>query len=243
MAVQPTVILIHGLFGFRKLLWLEYFQGVHQLYEDMGMRVLVPSLPWSDSIKQRSDALAKQLTAESGPLHLVAHSMGGLDARRWISNMGGSARTRSLTTLATPHRGSPAADHVCRTCSPFRLFPGVHDLTTESIRQFNLNTPDHPAVIYRSYAASRPLAQQPWIVRRYGHMIQQQEGDNDSQVSVSSAVWGKHIATLPCDHFEIIGKNFWFNPFQSRTAFHPLPVYQEIGKWILSQSCTNTTSD
>jgi triacylglycerol lipase len=232
---RPTVVLIHGLFGFRKLLWIEYFQGVRQLYEEMGMRVLVPSLPWAGSIKQRTDSLAKQLKTESGPLHLIAHSMGGLDARFWISNMEGGAKTLSLTTLSTPHHGSPASDHVCSTYSPFRLFRGVRDLTTVAMKQFNQNTPNYPNVVYRSYSASRPFAQQPWIVQRYGRMIQQREGDNDSQVSVNSAIWGEHVATLPCDHFEIISRNFWFNPFQVRSTFHPLPVYRQIGQWILSQ--------
>jgi triacylglycerol lipase len=236
MPKQPAVVLIHGLFGFRRLLWLEYFQGVRQLYEGMGLRVIVPSLPWADSIRQRAHALAEQLESEPAPLHLLAHSMGGLDARLWINNMGGSAKTSSLTTLSTPHRGSPASDHVCRTYSPFRLFAGARGLTTEAIKQFNLNTPDHPKVIYRSYSASRPIAEQPWIVRRYGRIIQQSEGDNDSQVSVRSAAWGKHVGTLPCDHFEIISRDFWFNPFKSRSTFHPLPIYRQIGEWILAQS-------
>ncbi len=235
MANLPVVVLIHGLFGFRRLLWLEYFQGVRQLYEEMGLRVIVPSLPWAGSIRQRALALAKQLEPETDPLHILAHSMGGLDARLWISNMEGNAKTLSLTTLATPHRGSSAADQICHTHSPLRLFHGVHDLTTESIKQFNLDIPNHPKVIYRSYSASRPLAQQPWIVRRYGRIIQQSEGDNDSQVSVSSAIWGEYVTTLPCDHFEIINRSFWFNPFKSRPAFQPMPIYRQIGQWILSQ--------
>lgn len=235
MANPPAVVLIHGLFGFRRLLWIEYFQGVRQLYEEMGLRVIVPSLPWAGSIKQRTDSLAKQLKNESGPLHLVAHSMGGLDARLWISAMGGGEKTLSLTTLSTPHCGSPAADQVCRKYSPFRLFAGTHDLTTVAMKQFNQHTPNHPKVIYRSYSACRPLAQQPWIVRRYGRMIQQAEGANDSQVSVSSAIWGEHLVTLPCDHFELINRDFWFNPFKSRSAFQPLPIYRQIGQWILAQ--------
>ena len=233
MASRPTVVLIHGLFGFRKLLWLEYFQGVRPLYEEIGLRVIAPALPWAGSLEQHTRALAEQLDSEPGPLHLLAHSMGGLDARSWISNMGGSAKTLSLTTLGTPHRGSTAADHVCRTYSPFRLFAGTCCLTTEALKQFNRSTPDHPDVIYRSYSACRPIVQQPWIARRYGRIIQQQEGDNDGQVSIRSAIWGEHVATLPCDHFELISRNFWFNPFTSRSAFQMLPTYRQIGDWIL----------
>lgn len=235
MQERPAVVLIHGLFGFSHLLWLEYFAGVRSLYEDMGLRVLAPALPWAGSLERRTAALAGQLRNEPGPLHLVAHSMGGLEARAWISRHGGGEKTASLTTLSTPHHGSPAADHVCAGKSPFRLFAGVRSLTTTAIERFNEKTPDHPAVIYRSYSASRPLREQPWIVRRYGRLISQAEGDNDSQVSVRSAGWGEHIATLPCDHFELIGRNFWLNPLRRRSPFDPIPCYRAIGEWILSR--------
>jgi len=233
MAPRPTVVLIHGLFGFRKVLWLDYFQGVRPLYEQMGLRVLTLSLPWAGSIEQRASALAQFLAPESGPLHLLAHSMGGLDARRWITHLAGGEKTASLTTLSTPHHGSAAADVVRYGHSPFRLFSGVRDLTTTRLKLFNAQTPDHPDVIYRSYSAARPVEQHPWVVRHYGRIIQSQEGNNDSQVSIHSAMWGEHIGTLPSDHFELISRNFWFNPFRSRVSFDPMPVYQDIGNWIL----------
>jgi len=231
--VQPTVVLIHGLFGFRKLLWLEYFQDVRQLHEAMGLRVVVPSLPWAGSLEQRANALSHQLQDEEGPLHLVAHSMGGVDARYWINHLNGAAKVASLTTLATPHRGSSAADHVCCHISPFRLFAGIHSLTMNQLQRFNKITPDQSHIIYRSYTAKRPVDEQPWIVRRYGRCIQKIEGDNDSQVSVASGRWGDHIATLPCDHFELIRRDFWFNPLRTRIRFDVLPVYRDIGEWIL----------
>jgi len=233
MALESTVVLIHGLFGFRKLLWLEYFQGVRQLYESMGLRVLTPSLPWAGSIEQRAHELAQQLADAPGPLHLLAHSMGGLDARHWITHLKGGDKTASLTTLSTPHHGSPAADMDSQGFSPFRLFVGVRDLTTNHLKLFNARTPDHSHVIYRSYSASRPVAEMPWIVRHNGRTIQRMEGNNDSLVSVRSATWGEHVSTLPCDHFELISKNFWFNPLRSRIKFDPMSTYRDIGNWIL----------
>jgi len=109
----------------------------------------------------------------------------------------------------------------------------VRSLTTESLQRFNADTADLPEIVYRSYSAKRTLAEQPWIVQRYARYIQLQEGDNDSQVSVASALWGEHIKTLPCDHFEIIFKNLWLNPFRSRKTYNPMHVYRDIGAWIL----------
>ncbi len=242
MAAQPTVVLIHGLFGFRKLLWREYFGLARRLYQQMGLRVLIPSLPWAGSIEQCAHALARQLTDETGPLHLVAHSMGGIDARDWICRLHGAGQVASLTTLSTPHRGSTAADLVCRPAySPLRLFPGVRSLTTAQMQQFNGRTPDHPNIIYRSYSAARPVDEHAWLVRRFGRHIQQHEGDNDSQVSVCSARWGEHLGTQPCDHFELIELNLWLNPFRGRAPFDPMPLYREIGDWIIRQGVERNT--
>jgi len=233
MNKQATVVLIHGLFGFRKLLWVEYFQGIPALYESMGLRVIVPRLPCVGSLEQRAKALAFQLEEEVGPLHLVGHSMGGLDARYFINHLNGAKKVATLTTLVTPHRGSSAADYVCNRSSPFKLLPGVRSLTRESVQRFNAHTADLPNIVYRSYSAMRALDEQPWIVQRYARYIQSQEGDNDSQVAIASALWGEHLKTLPCDHFEIIFKDLWMNPFRSRKTYNPMHVYSEIGAWIL----------
>ncbi len=233
MHKQPTVVLIHGLFGFRKLLWIEYFEGVPAIFEQMGLKVIVPRLPTVGSIEQRARSLAKQLECVEGPLHLLAHSMGGLDARYFINHLNGAEKVVTLTTLVTPHHGSSAADYVCSRRSPLKLLDGVRSLTTEHLRTFNASTADSPDIVYRSYSATRKLDEQPWIVRRYARFIQKQEGDNDSQVSIASAQWGEHIATLPCDHFEFIFKDLWLNPFRTRETYNPMHVYRDIGEWIL----------
>ncbi len=230
--MQTRVVLIHGMLGFRRFLWREYFHGVRRLFTDLGLHVIVPKLPWGGSIRARARALARQLEPETGPLHLIAHSMGGVDARCYITLMEGYRKVSSLTTLAAPHRGSPAADYVLSGLSLFRLLPSMANLSPGAMAAFNRGTPDHPQVAYRSYSAVRPLAEQPWLVRRYGRVIRSVEGDNDSQVSMSSARWGQHVRILQADHFEVIGMNIWLNPFRRRKPFEHLPVYREIGEWI-----------
>ena len=42
-------------------------------------------------------------------MHLIAHSMGGLDARHMIVREGMAERVASLTTVGTPHNGTPVA--------------------------------------------------------------------------------------------------------------------------------------
>lgn len=47
---------------------------------------------------------------DASKVHIIAHSMGGLDSRYLISKLGYGDRVASLTTISTPHRGSRIAD-------------------------------------------------------------------------------------------------------------------------------------
>jgi triacylglycerol esterase/lipase EstA (alpha/beta hydrolase family) len=41
--------------------------------------------------------------------HVIGHSKGGLIARSYVQHFGGDRRVKSLTTLGTPHHGTPTA--------------------------------------------------------------------------------------------------------------------------------------
>ncbi|MDQ6987184.1 MAG: alpha/beta hydrolase [Mariprofundaceae bacterium] len=230
---QPKIVLLCGMLGITRMLWQEYFRGVRSMLQMQGFTVLIPQLPFAKRIETRARFLAEFLRHESGPLHLIAHSMGGVDARFYISRLHGHRKIASLTTLASPHHGSILADHEMATWySPYRHLPALADLTLDAMAAFNAQTPDFDNVIYRSYSAARDVHELPWFTRRFGRRIEAAEGANDSQVSASSAIWGEHTATLNCDHFELIGMNIWLNPFASRKPFKHLPVYRAIGDWI-----------
>jgi len=59
------------------------------------------------------------------PLHVIAHSMGGLDARHAITNRKDIVtRVRTLVTIGTPHQGSPvAAAIMSNTGAIFQVIP------------------------------------------------------------------------------------------------------------------------
>lgn len=232
MSQQPTIVLLHGLFGSRHILWHDYFKGVKQLYHTAGFRVIVPQVPAVADIAVQAQALEKILANETTPLHLVAHSMGGVYARHYITHLDGHKKVQSLTTLASPHRGSPAADYLSENFLLARSLKGLNALSIKHMAAFNSQTPDMSDVYYRSYTASRPPEEVPWVMAKIARIVQAAEGENDMQVSITSALWGEHVRTLHADHFEIIGLNAWLNPFVKRIAFKHLPLYQEIGEWI-----------
>lgn len=116
------IVLMHGMGGFNQLenlpFTFSYFSGVQADLQANGEQlVFVTIAPPYDTSEHRAAALAPQLReilAQTGArkLNLIAHSQGGLDARVLASpdglNMGDVIA--SVTTIATPHRGSPVAD-------------------------------------------------------------------------------------------------------------------------------------
>jgi hypothetical protein len=126
---QRRVLLAHGLFGFSKIGALSYFNGVRNCF-DSDCIFLEPSVAPAGSIRERAKQLEQEITNkvpkkeldQGGTIHIVAHSMGGLDARYLISSSGGGLGHAkwfaSLTTISTPHQGSPIADIVMREHTP-----------------------------------------------------------------------------------------------------------------------------
>jgi triacylglycerol lipase len=125
---RQHVVLVPGFFGFGSLGALSYFVGVREAlaraFETLSLDVNiveVPTLPTA-SIRHRAARVQETLTAVAdaadGPIHIVGHSTGGLDARLAIAptaslptacKFRAHARLRTLLTLSTPHFGTPLA--------------------------------------------------------------------------------------------------------------------------------------
>ncbi|EGN98188.1 hypothetical protein SERLA73DRAFT_183099 [Serpula lacrymans var. lacrymans S7.3] len=115
------IVLCHGLYGFDVLgpsafpgLRLHYWSNVLSiLKKKVGADVIVTSVPGTGSIASRSENLDRLLQekARGRGVNLMAHSMGGLDCRHLITHVKPTEYTPlSLTTVSTPHRGSPFMD-------------------------------------------------------------------------------------------------------------------------------------
>src|ERR1700674_2518767 len=118
-----NIILVHGILGFSRIGIVDYFRGVAEHFKEKGLLVLAPQLDPTRGIAFRGDQLRDQIQMAftSGTLdpgqktHIIAHSMGGLDSRYMLSPANPKpiqVSIRSLTTLGTPHLGSPIADIV-----------------------------------------------------------------------------------------------------------------------------------
>ena len=109
------IVLHHGLLGFDQILGYEYFYKIPELLRSHGVIVETTRVPPINTIARRAHVLAAEIDrildlTKAAKINVIAHSMGGLDVRYLISSMGYGDRIASVTTLSTPHRGSPIAD-------------------------------------------------------------------------------------------------------------------------------------
>lgn len=124
------IVLAHGILGFGSGLvpfGIGYFNGVKEFLELHGYEVFAPTVAPLGSLAVRAEQLARQIEAHwpgESELAVIAHSMGGLDARRVIHrDRAVGKRIKFLATIATPHFGSPVADAVLAGSSP--LLPHI----------------------------------------------------------------------------------------------------------------------
>lgn len=227
---MTPIVLHHGLFGFGNMrigpIPIRYFAGgIERAITACGHSLILGRAHPTGSIETRARQLKEQILQQSKTLGcnerviILAHSMGGLDARYMISHLGMANRVAALVTLATPHRGSPYADWVVRNLGD-RLggtklinklgidMRALNDLTTKSMQEFNARTPDAPDVKYLSIAGTRPLTRVAPFFAHSHAVVYRAEGENDGLVSLVSAKWGEFLGSWPTDHLHIINKRF-----------------------------------
>jgi triacylglycerol lipase len=111
------VVLLHGFLGFDEILQVEYFYRVRRDYQNNCVKVFTPSVNPVTYIHKRAEELAPQIDrilarTKAEKVNIIAHSMGGLDARYLISSLGYGDRIASVTTIGTPHRGTPVPEMI-----------------------------------------------------------------------------------------------------------------------------------
>ena len=143
------IVLVPGLLGFAKLGGFDYFMHVEEAlaarYMERGHNcefVLVSSPP-TGSIVYRTevlmDAIERSCVDDAGAIHLVGHSTGGLDCRllasptAWPDLPDWFDRVRTVTTISTPHYGSPLA-YFLATLAGTRLLEALSLLTFITLR-------------------------------------------------------------------------------------------------------------
>lgn len=250
------IILIHGIArfdwlheGYRKLFpqtgehpkdRSHYFRNVGTHLKSHGYEAFHASLSYAKRSEQRAAELGEQIAQireQTGApqVHLIAHSMGGIDARRLIVTHTEMADAiASLTTIGTPHWGSSLADwglshggfKLIDLAQPLLDLSGFNDLTLAACAEFNRSSEPIEAVNsvrYRACASHTPREDTLLPLRPTWDIIYKNEGDNDGLVAVKSQLWTQELHgpnglckpveqiefPFPADHFNQTG---WWDP-------------------------------
>jgi triacylglycerol lipase len=233
------VVLVHGLFGFDAVgvpgAKLHYFRGIVDHLASLGCHAHAVRLPRAASVPERAQILAdKILELGHARVDIIAHSLGGLDARYALAKLGLHAHVRSLVTIGTPHRGSPIAD-LASTEGPLALarkaiatigipLTAVDWLTAAALERFNRDVLDVPTVRYACVVGgirepSTPIALAIAPVHAY---LRRVAGPNDGVVPMTSQYWGETLAEIEADHFEQVG---WRLAIGMRQTFDAHALY------------------
>jgi triacylglycerol lipase len=239
-APRATIVLVHGMGSFH-VADVDYFYGVPQLYRSLGAKVFVQPLTAFAGVEKRAAQLKAQLDAVPGPLVLLGHSQGGIDARWLITRLGYANRVRALVTIAAPHHGSPVAD-VALGLVPGPVqdatdiligllgwsLEGARELTVQNMESvFNPSVPDVKGVTYWSFAGrAAPFAigaGNGWLhapLLASWTFLDLKGYASDGLVPEPSAHWGRFLGSIPADHMGEVDQPLGYVPDFDARAFY-----------------------
>jgi triacylglycerol lipase len=248
---MTNIALVPGVLGFERLGRLQYFNDVapHLQRTVPGVTVVALSTAPLGTVERRADVLADELVSafgSAGPVHLVAHSMGGLDSRFLVSKdvRGFRRRVKTVACIGTPHLGSPVAT-VLDAVNPIDALSrlgswldelrsktnAVHDLSETGARMLNAQCPDVEGVRYLEVvgrgrpgpaSTSRFLAPMSALVRKLAV-------PNDGLVPEHSANRGRTpFAVWAGDHADLIGHDLDDVPLLRARKLDHLRAYEDL---------------
>ena len=216
----------------------DSFGGIASHLENHGYTVFAPRVPFAAGVHKRARALKRRVEAilertGAGRVHIIAHSMGGLDARHMIVDFDMADHVATLTTIGTPHNGTSFADvglagvdWLIGFAGAFGLdLKGFRDLSTTATAAFNeraLNAEASNSVRYTTYAAHQGYARIFTPLKLPWKIIEGREGANDGLVPVTSAAWTGKLGSktvrqeafpVPADHLNELA---WWEPCELR---------------------------
>lgn len=225
--LRHPVVLAHGVFGFDEIAIAgrrhRYFRNIAEELATPGLEFYRARVAPVAPIPVRAAKLVDILGALPGDrFNLIAHSMGGLDARYAITRLGLAGRVASLVTIGAPHRGTPLADFsLARVTARALRLVALGDLTPAAVARFNLEVPDVEGVAYCSVVAATGLLQTNPLLWPSHLYLSAHGGRNDGIVPALSQRWGKVLREVEADHWAQVG---WSLDFDA------VGLYEEILK-------------
>ncbi len=176
MATKYPIILVHGI-ALKDFLEFKAFGKIEKLLRDAGYTVCTSRVDGfgtaaTNAVFLKDEILTFLRHTGAAKVNIIAHSKGGLDSKRMIFALDMADKVASLTTLCTPHAGSPIATNILRLPKPL-----LH------IANAGLNG------LYRLFGDKEPNA---WAVCKELALIEHME---EETVSFSDKVYCQSFST------------------------------------------------
>jgi triacylglycerol lipase len=219
----------------------QYFRGIRSTLEASGFRVHDSTVPWAEGVTTRAAVLKENveevLRAERcAKVHIIAHCMGGLDARHMLFDHRADRmheKVAAIATIGTPHHGTTFADWgITSGTAALALIAGIGvtsleglgDLTTWACAEFDRKAERFERECGVAFLAFAGTQQLPFVfdpLKPAWVLIHANEGPNDGFVSVESARWRDEYfaGEVSADHLNEVG---WWDPNDlGRRLFSP----------------------
>ena len=261
------IILVHGVARF-DILWadllgvdntrhpfldrLHYFKGIRTLLTKQGFTAFHARLSWAAGVDERAGDLKREIIrilkkTGASKINIIAHSMGGLDARHLLFNDRSKdkihTRIASITTLSTPHEGSPVTDLAMRrlrfitlTLNGLGINTGaLYDLKTDTCKAYNhradvveFEKMCEDTILFQTYAGRHTHRGVSLFHKSSHSLIDRLEGDNDGMVSVQSAKWRARYFKGILENADHLNELGWWSPGQIFTGQPPGKLLKRV---------------
>lgn len=160
---------------------------------------------WRKSIAENAPLLRDyvgcvQMFYPNTKVNILAHSMGGLLARRYIIDNPGTHKVNKLITIATPWLGAPKAIHVLETGNFFNKFILDSTFAADMKKLIEFFPGAHQTLPGRSYfkLGGRPFGEATWDYNKNGRLDPTYDTTADSgYVKLVSALDLQHPRSKP----------------------------------------------
>ncbi len=230
--LRYPVLLCHGFGALASLFNPSPLHETAMILRSHGIKAFAPNIVPYATIEIRAAGWGKIVAKllESIPerkIHIVAHSMAGLDMRYALHRLQFHDHVASLITFSSPHHGSPLADLILETPEVLRkplikltdyfgskTYPSInsdargalHQLTPDYVKNvFNEQCPPDSKVPFYSITSSCGIGTEREIgavLNTFNKHIYEREGENDAFVSRKSAAWGEVLFNADLSHYE-----------------------------------------
>ena len=118
MGTKYPIILVHGI-ALKDYKFFKAFGHIEKKLSEEGYICYTSETDGFGTIENNAEQLKQQIFRvmeehKVDKVNLIAHSKGGLDSVYMIENLGMGKHVASLTTLSTPHKGSPLANFLLK---------------------------------------------------------------------------------------------------------------------------------